>query len=85
MSDSIDRGVCSAGCPTPGAHATYAECLRAKSLRPMWLGGTGPSFGDQKRWAAENAELRSLVKAGGSISTAVNKGIGAAWRATGKE
>ena len=26
---------CSSGCPTPGSHKSYGECLRAKSLQNM--------------------------------------------------
>lgn len=27
---------CSTGCPTPGAHQTWGECLRAKNTRVAW-------------------------------------------------
>jgi len=27
---------CTAGCPTPGAHASWGECLRAKRTRVGW-------------------------------------------------
>lgn len=75
---------CTSGCPTPGAHATFGECVRAKSLRPMWLGGTGPSYSDEKKWARDNATYRQVVRDGGSLSTAINKGVDAAYREIGK-
>lgn len=27
---------CSSGCPTPGAHETWGECMRAKNTRVGW-------------------------------------------------
>lgn len=29
---------CSSGCPTPGAHDSWGECVRAKDARVGWLG-----------------------------------------------
>lgn len=80
----MPQNVCSAGCATPGAHATYAECLRAKRLSTQWLGGTGPSYGDQKKWALDNAVYRQAVKDGASLSTAMNQGVDKAYREIGK-
>lgn len=68
---------CTSNCPTSD-HATFGECMRAKNIRPMWLGGTGPSFGDQKRFDQETNDYRDIVRAGGSLSTAINKGRDAA-------
>lgn len=73
---------CSASCLTRD-HGSWGECVRAKGLSAQWLGGTGASYGDQRRFAAENRELRDVVRAGGSISTALNKGFDAAWSETG--
>jgi len=47
------------------------------------LGGTGQSYGDERRFAAENRELRDVVKAGGTIATATQKGFDAAYREAG--
>jgi len=58
--------------------------MRAKTLHPIWLGGTGPSYGDQKRWSNDNALYRQVVRDGGSLSTAMNKGVGVAYREIGK-
>lgn len=46
----------------------------------MWLGGTGPSYGEQKRFAADTEEYRKVVKAGGSIATAMHKGVDVAYK-----
>lgn len=73
---------CSSSCPTRD-HASWGECVRAKGLKAQWLGGTGSSYGDEKRFAAENRELRQVVRAGGSISTALNKGFDTAYREAG--
>ena len=74
---------CSSGCVTRD-HVNFGECLRAKHLNAMWLGGTGPSYGDQKRWANDNALYRQVVRDGGSLSTAMNKGVDVAYREIGK-
>lgn len=74
---------CSSGCLTRD-HATYGECMRSKSLGHMALGGTTSSYGERKAWAAQNAELRNVVKAGGDISTALSQGVDAAYREAGK-
>lgn len=70
---------CSSGCLTRD-HETYGECMRSKGIGHMALGGTGSSHSERKAWAAQNAELRKIVAAGGSISTATNKGFEAAWK-----
>jgi hypothetical protein len=28
-----ENTMCSSGCPTPGAHSTFGECLRSKNLQ----------------------------------------------------
>lgn len=74
---------CSSGCLTRD-HVTYGECMKSKRLGHMALGGTTSSHGERKAWASENAELRSVVQSGGSISTALTKGFDAAYsEATG--
>lgn len=75
---------CSSGCPEPGTHATYAECLRAKHIKNQWLGGTGPSARAQRQWDRDNEAYRQVVKAGGSLSTAMNKGVDAAYQQIGR-
>lgn len=70
---------CSSGCLTRD-HETYGECMRSKGIGHMALGGTTSSYGERKAWQADNAELRKVVAAGGSISTAIQQGFDAAYR-----
>lgn len=79
-----DTSNCSSSCPTPGAHRTFGECVRAKHIATQWLGGTGPSYGAQRQWDKDNATYRQVVKDGGSISTAMHKGVDAAYKEIGK-
>jgi len=58
--------------------------VRAKTLHPMWLGGTGPSYRDQKRWSNDTETYRQVVRDGGSLSTAMNKGADVAYHEIGK-
>lgn len=46
---------CSSGCPTPGAHKTWGECLRAKNTRVGWANSaSGLDLTREKKWDAEN-------------------------------
>lgn len=74
---------CSSGCLTRD-HATYGECMKSKSLGHMALGGTTSSYKDRRAWDRQNSDLRDVVKAGGSISTALSQGTEAAYREAGK-
>lgn len=45
---------CSSGCPTPGAHATWGECMRAKNTRVGWAASaSGLDRTTEKKWDAE--------------------------------
>lgn len=55
---------CTSGCPDPGSHESWGECVRAKNARVMWLGGTGPSFGEQKAFSRTNEAYRDAVRQG---------------------
>lgn len=45
---------CSTGCPTPGAHATWGECMRAKNPRVAWAASAkGLDRTAEKKWDAE--------------------------------
>jgi hypothetical protein len=57
--------------------------VRAKNFKPMWLGGTGPSYGDQKKFANDTAVYRQAVRDGASLSTAINEGVDVAYRKAG--
>lgn len=54
---------CTSGCPTQDCES-YAACLKRKNVSTQWLGGTGPSQSEQKRWDRENQAYRSAVKDG---------------------
>ena len=42
---------CSTGCPTPGAHATWGECMRAKNTRVGWAASaSGLDASKEKRF-----------------------------------
>lgn len=46
---------CSAACPTPGQHATYGECLRAKALHVGYCrSAAGLDRTREKQWDADN-------------------------------
>jgi hypothetical protein len=67
---------CRSGCPDQN-HATWGECARSAHVAVQWLGGTGPSFSEEKRFSRENAAYRDAVKDGlnpeGVSFAAVNK------------
>lgn len=54
---------CSSGCLTRD-HESYGECLRAKNIKNQWLGGTGVSATEQRRWTRENEAYRKARKEG---------------------
>lgn len=80
-SDSVNN--CSSSCPTPGAHQSWGECVRSKNFKPMWLGGTGPSYGEQKRFENDTAMYRQVVRDGASMSTAMHEGVDVAYKKAG--
>lgn len=50
---------CSTGCPTPGAHETWGECLRAKNTRVAWAASArGLDRTAEKKWDAELQSYR---------------------------
>ena len=55
---------CSSGCPTPGQHATFGECLRAKSLKVAYCGIGGGDASVQKAWDRELGEFRAATAQG---------------------
>ena len=53
------------GCPRVGCSAaTWGECARSAHISTQWLGGTGVSYGDEKKWNAENASYAQARKDG---------------------
>jgi hypothetical protein len=63
---------CSSGCPQPGSHATYGECLRAKGL------GVELNGGANRRWDAELDLYRSARLQGIQPATTMTRDIRAA-------
>ncbi len=57
---------CSSGCKTPGAHNSYGECLRAKSVSVTGLESTGPGITRERerKWNAELNAYSAAVKEG---------------------
>lgn len=51
---------CSAGCPRPGSHKTYGECMRAKNLQSS----NRVARDSAKAWDSELAAYESAVKQG---------------------
>lgn len=74
---------CSSSCPTRD-HNSWGECVRGKALKTQWLGGTGPSLADQRKFERDTAAYRQVVRDGGSLSTAMHKGTDAAYREIGR-
>lgn len=70
---------CSSTCPTQD-HASWGECVRAKNVGSMQLGGVRPSHDAYVKWDKQTDELRQVVQAGGTIATAQNKGYDAAYK-----
>ena len=55
---------CSSSCPTPGAHRTYGECLRAKAPAVMGLESTGNDYTKTLQMHRDNAAYRAAVAEG---------------------
>ena len=69
---------CRSACPTQD-HASWGACARAANVQTMWLGGTGPSLGDVRRWHANNARYRESLVHGVTPEGYSDKAIGAAF------
>lgn len=52
---------CTRGCPTPGAHASYGECLRSKTPR---IASQRGDYATGKKWETEIKEYRAARKQG---------------------
>lgn len=50
---------CSSGCPTPGAHASWGECVKAKNTRVGWAASAaGRDRTAEKKWDKELSDYR---------------------------
>lgn len=82
---------CTSGCPTPGEHATWGECMRAKATKVAYCGIGGGDATAQKQWdnnlAAYKDARRQGVQPAGTDRTAVDRAMkisehtGVAWQA----
>lgn len=56
---------CSSGCPNPGSHGSYGECLRSKSTKVAYCNSAGGSDATrQRKWDRELDRARSLMSQG---------------------
>lgn len=56
---------CSSGCPTPGAHQSYGECLRLKGTRVAYCDSVNLRDATRERkWNKELDRARSLMSQG---------------------
>lgn len=67
---------CSSGCPEPGTHASWGECIRAKEARIGYANSAGGwDRTKQKRFEAENSAYRQALKDGLDPQTPTWRGI----------
>lgn len=55
---------CSSGCPTPGIHASWGECIRAKGTKVMGLESTAGDYTSNQKMHRENAAYRDALAEG---------------------
>jgi uncharacterized membrane-anchored protein len=56
---------CTSGCPAPGTHRTWGECLRAKAPRIGWAhSAVGADLTAQKKWDSRLQEYRAARRQG---------------------
>lgn len=56
---------CSSKCPTPGAHTTFGQCMRAKNVRLGDVGGGGIAKGwDSDLYAYADARKAGIQPSG---------------------
>lgn len=78
---------CTSNCPTPGAHATYGECLRSKNVGDMRLGGYrdgGRTSSYDRAFRNETDRYGAAVRQGLKPETVSNAAVDAAYRAADK-
>ena len=56
---------CSSGCPAPGTHETWGDCVKSKGTRIGWANSAaGVDLSKEKRWQAGLQEYRAARKQG---------------------
>lgn len=69
-----------------GCHAkTWGECARQGHIATQWLGGTGPSLGDQKAFQRETDRYGDAVRQGLDPESVSHYSVDKAYKAAEKE
>lgn len=71
---------CSSGCPTPGAHKTWGECMRAKNTRVGWANSAnGVDLTKEKRFQKELSDYESAraqgIQPGGTTAAKIKEAV----------
>lgn len=67
---------CSEGCPTPGAHRSWGECVRSKATRIGYANSAGGwDLSKEKRFQRENEAYVQALKDGLNPQTPTWPGI----------
>ena len=74
--------MCRTGCPTQD-HESWGACARDAHVAVQWLGGTGPSARDVRRWHSENERYASAVRQGLQPDAPTHSAVDAALKAAG--
>ena len=70
---------CSSGCPAPGTHASYGECMRSKSTKVAYCdSANNRDATTQKKWDSELDAYRAAKAEGIQPATTKRKDIDAA-------
>jgi hypothetical protein len=54
---------CSSGCPTPGAHKSWGECVRSKNAKTLWVAPDN-NLTTQKQWQKDIDAFRAAKRQG---------------------
>lgn len=78
--------MCSSGCPTPGAHKSWGECVRSKSTTVFGLETTGSGIGYSysKAFDRETENYAQAVREGLDPAACTNEAVEAARKAADK-
>ena len=74
---------CSSGCPSPGSHRSWGECVRSKRASVAGLESTGSQVGRsyEKAFDRENDRFAQAVRDGLNPESVTNEAVEAAYRA----
>ena len=72
---------CSTGCPTPGAHGSYGECMRSKSTKVAYANSANNmDYSAQRAWDKELDSYREAKAEGLQPASTKQRDIDAAKR-----